>query len=127
MFTAFEVALHFNNLATLKCSIMKIHKFLSYLILPLALLAGCGGSSTSTTSPVVTPPVVTPPVVTPPVVTPTVNNIKVVPALGAFGAGANVTFIRPDGSQIAAAQTDATGAATLNMGAYTGPFISKVT
>ena len=106
---------------------MKIHKFLSYLILPLALLAGCGGSSTSTTPPVVTPPVVTPPVVTPPVVTPTVNNIKVVPALGAFGAGANVTFIRPDGSQIAAAQTDATGAATLNMGAYTGPFISKVT
>ena len=106
---------------------MKIHKFLSYLILPLALLAGCGGSSTSTTSPVVTPPVVTPPVVTPPVVTPTVNNIKVVPALGAFGAGANVTFIRPDGSLIAAAQTDATGAATLNMGAYTGPFISKVT
>jgi hypothetical protein len=106
---------------------MKIHKLLACLVLPLALFAGCGGGSSSTTAPVVTPPVVTPPV-TPPVVTPpTVNNIKVVPALGAFGAGANVTFIKPDGSQIAAAQTDATGAATLNMGAYTGPFISKVT
>ena len=107
---------------------MKIHKLLACLVLPLAFLSGCGGgSSSSTPPPVVTPPVVTPPVVTPPVVTPTVNNIKVVPALGAFGAGANVTFLRPDGSQIAAAQTDATGAATLNMGAYTGPFISKVT
>ena len=106
---------------------MKIHKLLACLVLPLALFAGCGGGSSTTTAPVVTPPVVTPPV-TPPVVTPpTVNKIKVVPALGAFGAGANVTFIRPDGSQIAAAQTDATGAALLDMGAYTGPFISKVT
>ena len=106
---------------------MKIYKLLACLVLPLALFAGCGGGSSSTTAPVVTPPVVTPPV-TPPVVTPpTVNKIKVVPALGAFGAGANVTFIRPDGSQIAAAQTDTTGAALLDMGAYTGPFISKVT
>jgi hypothetical protein len=56
-----------------------------------------------------------------------VNKIKVVPALGAFGAGANVAFIRPDGSQIATAQTNAAGAAELDMGSYTGPFISKVT
>ena len=102
---------------------MKINKLLACLVLPLALLAGCGGDSSSTTSPVVTPPVVTPPVV-PPL---TVNKIKVVPALGAFGAGANVAFIRPDGSQIATAQTNAAGAAELDMGSYTGPFISKVT
>ena len=104
---------------------MKIRKLLACLILPLTFLAGCGGGSSSSTSS--TPPVVTPPVVTPPVVTPTVNNIKVVPALGAFGAGANVAFIRPDGSQIATAQTNAAGLAELNMGSYTGPFISKVT
>jgi hypothetical protein len=89
---------------------MKTHKFISSLLLPLALLVGCGGGGGSSTSG-----------------TSTANSIKVVPALGAFGAGANVTFIRPDGSQIAAAQTDATGAAFLNMGSYTGPFISKVT
>ena len=99
---------------------MKIRKLLACLILPLTFLAGCGGGSSSSTSS-------TPPVVTPPVVTPTVNNIKVVPALGAFGAGANVAFIRPDGSQIATAQTNAAGLAELNMGSYTGPFISKVT
>ena len=102
---------------------MKINNLLACLVFPLALLAGCGGDSSSTTSPVVTPPVVTPPVVPPP----TVNKIKVVPALGAFGAGANVAFIRPDGSQIATAQTNAAGAAELDMGSYTGPFISKVT
>jgi len=109
---------------------MNILKFLSLLVLPLALLSGCGGGSSSSTpapTPVtpVTPVTPTPP--TPPTPTPTINKITVVPALGAFGAGANVAFIRPDGSQIAAAQTTTTGAAVLDMGAYTGPFISRVT
>ena len=50
-----------------------------------------------------------------------------VPALGAFGAGANVAFIKPDGSVIGTAATGATGAAVVDMGTYVGPFISKVT
>ena len=101
---------------------MKIAKLLASLVLPMAFLAGCGGGSSTTTTPVtpVTPPV--PP--TPPAL---VKPITVVPALGAFGAGANVAFIRPDGTAIASALTAANGAAVLDMGTYSGPFISKVT
>jgi hypothetical protein len=105
---------------------MKINKLLSIMLLPLFLMAGCGGSSSTDSSPTTPVTPITPPVPPVPPV-PTVNKIKVVPALGAFGAGANVAFIRPDGSQIAAAQTNAAGAAELDMGSYTGPFISKVT
>jgi len=109
---------------------MKMHKFLLHIVLPLALLSGCGGGSSSSTpapAPVtpVTPVTPTPP--TPPTPTPTANKITVVPALGAFGAGANVAFIKPDGSLIATALTNTTGAAVLDMGDYTGPFISRVT
>jgi len=102
---------------------MKIYKLLSIALLPLFLMAGCGGGSSTSSTPVnpVTPPA--PP--TPP--TPTINKILVVPALGSFGAGANVAFIRPDGSLITSAQTNAAGVAELDMGAYTGPFISRVT
>ncbi len=105
---------------------MKIYKLLSIALLPLFLMAGCGGGSSTGSTPVTPVNPVTPPVPpTPP--TPTINKISVVPALGAFGAGANVAFIRPDGSLIAAAQTNAAGVAELDMGAYTGPFISRVT
>jgi hypothetical protein len=105
---------------------MKIYKLLSIALLPLFLMAGCGGGSSTSSTPVTPVNPVTPPVPpTPP--TPTINKISVVPALGAFGAGANVAFIRPDGSLIAAAQTNAAGVAELDIGAYTGPFISKVT
>jgi len=109
---------------------MKMHKFLLLIVLPLALLSGCGGgSSTSTPAPAPVTPVtpVTPTPPTPPTPTPTANKITVVPALGAFGAGANVAFIKPDGSLIVTAQTNTTGAAVLDMGDYTGPFISRVT
>jgi len=109
---------------------MKIHKFLSFLVFSLVLLSGCGGgSSSSTPAPAPVAPIipVVPVTPTPPSPTPTVNKIIVVPALGAFGAGANVAFIRPDGSQIVAAQTNTSGTAELDMGSYTGPFISRVT
>jgi hypothetical protein len=56
-----------------------------------------------------------------------VKPITVVPALGAFGAGATVAFIKPDGTAIGSALTGANGAAIVDMGTYTGPFISKVT
>jgi ABC-type glycerol-3-phosphate transport system substrate-binding protein len=102
---------------------MKINKLLSIMLLPLFLMAGCGGSSSTDSAPTTPVTPITPPVPPVPPV-PTVNKIKVVPALGAFGAGANVAFIRPDGSQIAAAQTNASGSAELDMGSYTGPFFS---
>ena len=108
---------------------MKISKLLAALVLPIAFLVGCGGgSSTAVVAPVtpvtpVVPPV--PPVPpTPPVL---VKPITVVPALGAFGAGATVAFIKPDGSAISSALTAANGAAIVDMGTYVGPFISKVT
>ena len=47
--------------------------------------------------------------------------------MGAFGAGANVAFIRPDGTVIGTAATAANGAAVVDMGTYSGPFISRVT
>jgi hypothetical protein len=104
---------------------MKISKILATLILPLAFLAGCGGGTSTATAPVTPTPPVTP--VVPPVPPALVKPIIVVPALGAFGAGATVAFIRPDGSTIATALTAANGAAILDMGTYSGPFISKVT
>ena len=107
---------------------MKISKLLASLVLPMAFLVGCGGgSSTSSTPTTPTTPVtpVTPPV--PPTPPALVKPITVVPALGAFGAGANVAFIKPDGSVIGSAATAANGAAVVDMGTYSGPFISKVT
>jgi hypothetical protein len=56
-----------------------------------------------------------------------VNPISVVPALGAFGAGATVQFLKVDGGLIASGTTNATGVAVLDMGTYSGPFISSVT
>jgi hypothetical protein len=110
---------------------MKISKVLASLILPLAFLAGCGGGSSTATAPVTPTPPVTPVVPVVPPVPPTppalLKPITVVPALGAFGAGANVAFIRPDGTAIASALTAANGAAVLDIGTYSGPFISKVT
>jgi len=107
---------------------MKISKLLAALVLPIAFLAGCGGGSSSTATAPVTPVTPVPPV---PPVPPTppamVKPITVVPALGAFGAGATVAFIKPDGTAIGSALTGANGAAIVDMGTYTGPFISKVT
>ena len=107
---------------------MKISKLLAALVLPMAFLVGCGGGSSTATAPVtpvtpVPPPV--PPV--PPAPPALVKPITVVPALGAFGPGANVAFIRPDGTVIGTAATAANGAAVVDMGIYVGPFISKVT
>lgn len=109
---------------------MKISKLLAALVLPMAFLAGCGGGSSTTTATTPETPVtpvtpVTPPV--PPTPPALVKPITVVPALGAFGAGANVAFIRPDGTVIGTAATAANGAAVVDMGIYVGPFISKVT
>ena len=112
---------------------MKISKVLLALLLPIAILAGCGGGSSSTTAPTPVAPVIPVPPVIPPVIPPVtppvaaVKPITVVPALGAFGAGATVAFIKPDGSIIASATTGATGAAVVDMGTYSGPFISRVT
>jgi len=50
----------------------------------------------------------------------------VVPGLGGFGSGANVSAIRPDGVAIGAAKTGADGKATVDFGTYDGPFILKV-
>lgn len=49
-----------------------------------------------------------------------------VPGLGGFGSGANVSALRPDGSAIGAAKTGADGKATVDFGTYDGPFILKV-
>jgi len=49
------------------------------------------------------------------------------PQLGAFSAGATVTYYRPDGSVLGSALTDATGKATVDLGSYTGPFTVRVT
>ena len=100
---------------------MKISKILALLVLPIALLAGCGGDSSSTATAPVTP---VPPPPPPPAM---VKPITVVPALGAFGAGATVAFIRPDGTVIGTALTGTNGAAIVDMGTYAGPFIAKVT
>ena len=107
---------------------MKISKLLASVLLPMAFLAGCGGGSSTNTATTPTTPV-TPVTPVPPVTPPTtpVKPITVVPALGAFGAGANVAFIKPDGTVIGSAATAANGAAVVDMGTYSGPFISKVT
>jgi hypothetical protein len=104
---------------------MKISKLLAALVLPIAFLVGCGGGSSSTATAPVTPVTPVPPV--PPTPPAMVKPITVVPALGAFGAGATVAFIRPDGTAIGSALTGTNGAAIVDMGTYTGPFISKVT
>jgi hypothetical protein len=108
---------------------MKISKLLAALVLPMAFLVGCGGGSSTAVVTPVTPvtPVVPPVPPVPPTPPALVKPITVVPALGAFGAGANVAFIRPDGSAIGSAQTGTNGAAIVDMGIYVGPFISKVT
>jgi len=49
------------------------------------------------------------------------------PQLGSFSAGATVTYLRPDGSSLGSALTDASGRATVDLGSYTGPFTVRVT
>ena len=58
----------------------------------------------------------------------TASNVSVVPALGAFSAGATITLLQPNGTVISVSQTDATGVVrAIGLGAYTGPFIVQVT
>ena len=85
----------------------------TFLVVTSAVLVACGGGGSSTTS---TP--------TAPVM---VNPITVVPAMGGFSAGANVSFIDPKGILIGTAQTNASGVAVVDLGKYSGPFISQVT
>jgi len=47
--------------------------------------------------------------------------------MGGFSAGANVTFIDPTGKVISSAQTNSSGVAVVDIGTYSGPFISQVT
>ena len=56
------------------------------------------------------------------------SNVSVVPALGAFSAGATITLLQPNGTVISVSQTDETGVVhAIGLGAYTGPFIVQVT
>lgn len=84
------------------------------MMISSAMLVACGGggSSSAPTTPV-TPVMVKP--------------ITVVPAMGGFSEGANVTFLDPKGIKIAAATTNTSGAAIVDIGTYIGPFISQVT
>ena len=88
----------------------------TFLLVSSAVLVACGGggSSTSTTPTTPTTPVM-------------VKPITVVPAMGGFSAGANVAFIDPKGNSIGRAQTNASGVAVVDIGTYSGPFISQVT
>jgi len=50
------------------------------------------------------------------------------PQLGMFSAGAQVTYLRPDGTVLATGLTAASsGTAALDLGTYTGPFVARVT
>ena len=88
----------------------------TFLLVSSAVLVACGGggSSTSTTPTTPTTPVM-------------VKPITVVPAMGGFSAGANVAFIDPKGNSIGKAVTNASGVAVVDIGTYSGPFISQVT
>ena len=63
---------------------------------------------------------------TTPAVPSATRTLAVVPALGGFSAGATVSLISPAGAIIGSATTDASGAANPVIGAYTGPFIIRV-
>ena len=61
--------------------------------------------------------------------TQTATSVKVVPAIGYFGAGAKVFAINPTNGQPINSNpvlTDATGVASLNLGSWSEPFILKV-
>jgi hypothetical protein len=61
--------------------------------------------------------------------TQTATSVKVVPAIGYFGAGAKVFAIDPTNGQPINSDpvlTDATGVASLNLGSWSKPFILKV-
>jgi hypothetical protein len=75
-------------------------------------LAACGGGGSGSDS-IVPPPIQV--------------SSSAQPQLGAFSAGATVTYLRPDGTTLGSALTDATGKATVDLGSYTGPFTVRVT
>lgn len=80
------------------------------LSVPAALvLAGCGSSGSDSIVPA-----------------PVSVSSSAQPQLGAFSAGATVTYLMPDGSTIASAVTDSNGQATVDLGSYTGPFTVRV-
>lgn len=85
----------------------------SLVLVCSAVMVACGGGGSSTSTTPTTPVLV--------------NPITVVPAMGGFSAGANVTFIDPAGKTISNAQTNASGVAVVDIGKYSGPFISQVT
>jgi len=95
----------------------------SFVLVSTAVLIACGGGGGSTTSSAPT----TPTTPTTPLVPVLVNPITVVPAMGGFSAGANVTFLDPTGKSLGAAQTNTSGVAVVDIGKYSGPFISQVT
>jgi hypothetical protein len=111
----------------IQCARLLLWISIGFLTLGLPGCGGGGGGASGEASTSTSTPVVGGPVPTPSDVSKAVNPVSVVPALGAFGAGATVQFLKVNGSLIASGTTNATGVAVLDMGTYSGPFISSVT